>query len=89
MEMEKVWISKYALEMGIIEADGLALGEECNNSFAVNIPNYSLPREDYFIQEGDWHKTKESAIKKAEEMRNEKIKSLKDEIGKLESIKFE
>ena len=89
MGITKVWISKYALERGIFEIEGLELGEEYNNSFAVKIPNRSLPKEEYFIQNGDWHKTKESAVKKAEEMRNEKIKSLKSEIESLEKMNFE
>lgn len=37
----------------------------------------------------EWHTTKESAINKAEEMRQKKIDSLKKQIQKLEKMKFE
>lgn len=44
---------------------------------------------EYYHGEGDeWHLTKEAAIKKAEEMRAEKIESLKNQIAKLEKRKF-
>lgn len=79
----KVWITKYALTDGIVEKeceyfeDGSV--REIGNSFPI-----------YYHGEGkDWHRTKESAIKKAEEMRNKKIESLKKQIKKLEEMKFE
>jgi len=47
-------------------------------------------RYEYYHDEGkDWHTDKESAIKKAEEMKQKKIKSLKRQIEKLENMKFE
>lgn len=43
----------------------------------------------YYHGEGnDWHRTKESAIAKAEEMRKKKIASLKKQIEKLEKMEF-
>lgn len=85
----KVWITKYALSRGIFEVEGLELGEKFNNAFAVRTPRFPLSCEDYFIQDGDWHKTKESAIKKAEEMLGKKIKSLENEIDIFSRMKFE
>ena len=89
MKLIKVWITKYALLRGIFEIEGLELGEEYNNTFAVKTPRFPLSCEDYFIRNGDWHRTKESAIKKAEEMRDKKIKSLKSEIEIFNKMKFE
>lgn len=44
----------------------------------------------YYHGDGkEWHKTKESAIAKAEEMRRKKIAILKKQIKALEGIKFE
>lgn len=44
----------------------------------------------YYHEEGkEWHRTKESAIAKAEEMRKKKIASLQKQIKKLENINFE
>lgn len=43
----------------------------------------------YFYGRGkEWHETKESAIKTAEEMRKKKIVSLKRKVEKLENMKF-
>ena len=47
----------------------------------------SLPT--HWVYKGDWHSDKQSAIKKAEEMRQKKIESLKRQIKKLEEMRFE
>lgn len=80
----KVWITKYALSRGIIEADG-----EFTSSDSVSILNRDLPLSTHWFYKGDWHSDKESAIKKAEEMRQKKIESLKKQIKKLEEMRFE
>lgn len=77
----KVWITKYALTQGIIEADGV------RTSQGIYIKNSGL-NTDYFYG-SDWYFDKESAIKKAEEMRQKKIASLKKQIEKLEEMRFE
>lgn len=43
----------------------------------------------YLKESSSWHRTLESAQKKAEEMRREKISELKDRIAHLESISFQ
>lgn len=44
---------------------------------------------DYYHGEGkEWHRTRESAVAKAEEMRCKKIDSLKKQIEKLEKKRF-
>lgn len=78
----KVWITKYALTKGILEKEcedrGNGAVKEAENRFPI-----------YYHREGDeWHRTKESAIKKAEEMRQKKIASLKKQIEKLEKMRF-
>lgn len=79
----KVYITKYSLTQGIIEADVEDVGD---GIVADNNSNYVA----YYHGEGkEWHRTKVSAIKKAEEMRNKKIKALKKQITKLENIKWE
>ena len=65
----------------------------------VWITKYALTRgiietenlNDYYSGKGySWmHYNKESAIKKAEEMRQKKIASLKEQIEKLERMRFE
>lgn len=79
----KAWITKYALTSGIIEMEG-----EITNSGSLYDMNAGFPT--YYHGEGrEWHRTKESAIAKAEEMRQKKIASLKKQIEKLEKMKFE
>ena len=76
----KVWITKYALTQGIFEkecqyrGDGMIM-DELNTC--------------YHGEGKDWHRTKESAVKRAEEMRQKKIQSLQKKIKKLEDMKFD
>lgn len=79
----KVYITKYALSQGIFEVDG-EVSELFPDTFDAR--GYL----GYFHGDGkEWHRTRESAIKRAEEMRKKKIASLKKQIEKLEKMKFE
>lgn len=84
----KVWISKYALTQGIFEAE---VTSNCldvdptGNMIATCEGSYMA----HYHGEGrEWHKDKQSAIAKAEEMRKKKIASLKKQIEKLEKMEF-
>lgn len=84
----KVWITKYALTKGIIETE---VYENClgtdptGNMISIREKGYVS----YFHGKGnEWHTTKESAITKANEMRQKKISSLKKQIEKLEKMKL-
>lgn len=82
----KVWLSKYALTRGIKEVEAKRCSDVDNDMIEI----IGVPYADYYHGEGkEWHLTKESAIKKAEEMRINKIESLKKRIKKIENIKFE
>lgn len=82
----KVWITKYALTQGIQEDDAR---ESDNDIIRVDqtIVNccYQFP---HYFHKGEWFKTKEEAIQKAEEMRLKKIKSLEKQLKKLTSMEF-
>ena len=79
----KVWISKYALSEGVFELCAETTSVEGMISDPIN-------RCRMFHDEGkDWHRTREGAIAKAEQMRLAKIASLKKQIAKLEKLKFE
>jgi len=83
----KVWITKSALTNGIQEVDD---AEICEGSSTNMIRVPSLGCHPYFHGKGrEWHDSKESALKKAEEMRKAKIESLFKQIYKLEGMKFE
>ena len=79
----KVWITKYALTDGIIEAEAMYLGHDI---VAVTLENDTRSINLY---SDECHLSKESAIQKAEEMRQKKIASLKKQIEELERIRFE
>jgi len=81
----KVYITKYALTQGIYETEA----EECGAEFKGMIRT-GKEYSSYYHGEGkDWHRTREGAIKRAEEMRERKIQSLRKQIQKLENLKFE
>lgn len=80
----KVWITKYALTKGIIEVDAML-----TSSDSISIKELNSDLNSNWFYKGDWYSDKESAIKKAEEMRQKKIESLKKQIKKLEEMRFE
>lgn len=78
----KVWISKYALTTGLYEVE-----VELSNTFPGMV--YEKKNMVFYHGEGrEWHRTKEGAVKRAEEMRIRKINSLKKQIKKIENMKF-
>lgn len=79
----KVWISRYALTKGIYEIEA----EEISPGDVMNLGKCSWDNEYY--HGNDWHRTKQAAIDRAEEMRRMKIQSLKKQLDKLEKLKFE
>ena len=87
----KVWITKYALTQGIEEIDLNQVKE-----FEMTDAGYLCFRRNgkylyttEIYSQKEWHRTKESAMQKAEEMRQKKIASLKKQIEKLEGMRFE
>jgi len=85
-----VWITKYALTHGIF-AKKVLISETDNNIIEIikDEPLYSWAQYQYHKEGKEWHRTKEAAIKKAEELRDRKIKSLERQIEKLKNMKFE
>lgn len=83
----KVWITKYALTDGIIESIAFKL---TYRTYIV-IPKYRGTKLGVIrlMNILDYHVSKKSAIKEAEEMRQKKIASLKKQIKKLEGMRFE
>lgn len=75
----KIWITKYALTLGVQEADG----EQVMSKY-IEVPgNYGL-----FKLGRDVHLSKTEAIAAAEAMRTKKLASLKQQIEKLERLVF-
>ena len=78
----EVWITKYALTQGIFKLHVTDIGDgmvrSADNAFEM-----------YHEEGRDWHRTKESAIARAEEMRLKKITSLEKQIDKIKKLDFE
>ena len=79
----KVWITKYALTDGIIEADA-----EVGGFDTITATWDNGTRCENFKRE-EWWQTKKCAIEHVEDMRQKKIASLKKQIEKLERMRFE
>ena len=77
----KVFATKYALSIGIEEIDGEIIGSMVSRKTDI------WPQT-YHGEGRDWHRTRDGAVKRANEMRVKKIASLKKQIAKLESTVF-
>jgi len=78
-----VWITKYALTKGILEIEA----ELCDSPGMIKDQNNGW--NSYYHGEGkDWHKSKEAAIERAEYMRQNKLKSIRTKINKLQKLTF-
>lgn len=82
----KVWITKYALTEGIMERD-----VESDPQFPsmVTLPGNGGSFRQSFHGEGkDWHRSRDAAVIRAENMRHDKIRSIKKQIARLERLTF-
>jgi len=82
-EMFTVFITKYALTKGI---EQYKVKKTYNNDSVLRIDGgYHI----YYHGEGkEWHRTHESAVKKAKEIRKNKIILLKKQLEKIRKLKF-
>ncbi len=80
----KTFITKYALTQGIFEIDA----EICHSINHDMIKNINKQNDCYHGEGKNWHRTKESAIIRANEMRTAKIKTLQKQIIKLDKLTF-
>ncbi|WP_293666487.1 hypothetical protein [uncultured Parabacteroides sp.] len=81
--MAKVFITNYALTKGIIEKEAEIRSYRDESKYAYvrgESIGYRMAKEAFYNHE--------DAIKKAEEMRQKKISSLKKQIEKLEKLTF-
>lgn len=79
MDREKitVWVTKWVFTLGIIEEKAEVIDKErANCGFG-------------YLHGGDWHRTREAAVKRAKEMQIKKIASVKKQLEKLEKMRFE
>ena len=82
----KVFISKWALTRGIIEADGkITTGRSGTRYFTQTGPRFSKP---LLIVGKDAHETREGATEKAKFLLERKLASLRRQIAKIEALDF-
>lgn len=82
----KVFVTKYALTEGILEHEADLSKNEPSMCVVVGRPGQL---GQYFHGEGkEWHRTRDLALVRAEEMRQAKVKSLKKSLAKFEKMKF-
>jgi len=80
----RAYVTKYALTKGVLEIDGEVCCDIDDEMFVwTSESGYSMSAHGK-----DWHRTLDEAIKRAEEMRANKIASLKKSIVKLEEMNF-
>lgn len=80
----KIFNTKYCLTSGILEQDAIEVGDGM-----VEIPKTGKTFAYWLHGEGkEWHRTLDSAILHAEDMKAKKISSLNKSISKLENLKF-
>lgn len=80
----RVWITKYALSGGVFEISAELCGND-ESFVSFKVEPYGLTS---YAHGTDWHRTLDSALKKAGSMKLEKIKSLEKSIDKLKKTEF-
>jgi len=76
----KIWNSKHALTKGLIEQEAEEVGDKLVKIGILQ----------YLHGEGrNWHRTKEQAVERAEVMRKKRIASLRKQLERLESMRFD
>lgn len=82
----RVWITKYALTEGIIEAEAQTwVGTE--SIIELIRPDGSISSIYYHGKGKEWHESLENAIKKFDNMRSKKLLSLHKQVHKLMDMK--
>jgi hypothetical protein len=80
----KVYITKYLFTAGILELEAEMPYEACPTMVTVRKGGkFSL---DQYFHKPYWHETREAAVKQAMELREKKLKSLKKQLKKIESL---
>lgn len=75
----RAFITRYALSAGIQEVDAT---RSASDSSYVSYGDHG------FVGPHDWHLDRARAVKRAEAMRDAKIKSLEAQLKKLRALKF-
>jgi hypothetical protein len=77
----KIYVTKYALSVGILEVDA-----EISTSVAAYRGGSGFIN---YIHKGEWFYELDAALQKCEELRIKKLQSLDKQIKKISALKFE
>ena len=78
------WITKLALTTGIYQTEV----EDCFDTSTKKMVRETKTRFGNYFHIGDWHRTREEAVKRAEEMREKKLLSLNKQIVRIKGLDF-
>ena len=81
-----VFVTKYALTQGILEIDGSP--SKRSPDMFVSLPDWTNSGLTAMYHKPYWHETMAVAVEHAEQMRLQRIESLKRSIPKLERLNF-
>lgn len=81
----KAWITKHAFTIGIVELEG----EVSPQTPSLFVSGDSLDRKYYHGEGRNWHRTREAAVTRANRILEMRLKSIKKQLSKLESMKFQ
>lgn len=78
----RAFVTKYALSKGILEVEG---SRRDKGRGLIVWTNGHMQ----FFYGNDWHETREAALARAEQMRDNRVKSLRKQIARLESLTWD
>lgn len=84
----KVWISKYALTQGVYEVEVETCFNIAPEMVVVKGEVWKYGAQAFHRKGGDWHETRDSALREASRMKAAKIASLRKQIARLERLCF-
>jgi hypothetical protein len=84
----RVWITKYALSEGIIETTADHCLEVCPDGSMIAVGS-GIARQHFHNEGLEWHRSLESATKRAEDMQKRKVASLQESIDKVRAKRIE
>ena len=82
-EKIRAWVTKYALTTGVFVVDAEVCADVSDTMIAFRRHGSSW---DEYAHGKDWHRTREDAMVRVEEMRAKKIKSLEQQLATLKAL---
>ena len=78
------YVTKYALTAGVQEI----LVEDCFDTSPTMVKDLREGAIHNYYHNGDWHRSRDEAVKRAEKMRAKKLASLQKQIDRIRKLVF-